>query len=269
MTPDSTSHHSPDRLFVITGTTRGLGLALAKVCLSQGIALLTLSRQPSDVLDQYVIDHNLDPSVLTQLSVDLTDSQSVQAATQTLCSRLAHVKRPRLIHNAGVVTPITVSDQPASFADIHHAYLTNIVSPTYITNHFLAATAHSTGHDQTDVLDRRVMMISSGAARQAIAGWGVYCASKAALDRYAQVVALEQGPRVRIASVAPGVIDTPMQAQIRSTPSDQFPNVERFQALAQHGELASPDRVAQQLFTFIEHDLFGQQTIDDIRQHEF
>lgn len=247
-----------DQLFVLTGASRGLGLALAQVCLKAGIPLVTMSRRHIDELDQLAQTHNVK---LTQLLVDLNDQAAVEHATRDMCSLVKQAKRPRLIHNAGVVTPVTVSDHPASFTDIEQAYLTNIVSPTFITNHFLAATQLAS--------DRRIMLISSGAGRHAFAGWGVYCGSKAALDRYAEVVALEQGQRARIASVAPGVMDTPMQAQIRTADAKRFPIQDMFLKLHQQGALSNPAQTAQQLLSFIEHDSFGQLTIDDIRQHEF
>jgi benzil reductase ((S)-benzoin forming) len=247
-----------DRLVVLTGASRGLGRAMAEHCLTHGVALVTLSRSHINELDQLAADHKVP---LTQILVDFNDRLAVEQAAQRMNDLIKLAKRPRLIQNAGVVTPITVSDNPVSFLEIEQAYLTNIVTPTYLTNHFLASTAHAK--------DRRVMLISSGAGRQSIAGWGVYCASKAALDRYAEVVSLEQGDRARIAAVAPGVIDTPMQATIRGADSKRFPILDTFIQLHQQGALAQPASVAQQLLTFIEHDSFGQKTIDDIRQHEF
>lgn len=111
------------------------------------------------------------------------------------------------------------------------------------------------------------MLISSGAGRSPTAGWGVYCATKAALDRYAEVVALEQGASLRIASVAPGVVDTGMQAEIRSTDPDRFPAIQRFIDLHAGQQLASPDAVAQRLLRLLESDQFGQNIIDDIRHY--
>ncbi len=247
-----------DRLLILTGATRGLGRALAEHCLTQGVALVTLSRQHVEELDQLASTHQVP---LTQILVDFNDRTAVEQAAKQIHAFVSLAKRPRLIQNAGVVTPVTVADHPASFLEIEQAYLTNIVTPTFLTNHFLASTSHST--------DRRIMLISSGAGRQAIQGWVVYCASKAALDRYAEVVSLEQGDRVRIASVAPGMINTPMQATIRNIDVEIFPVLEKFIQIHDQGALANPATVAQQLLTFIEHDSFGQKTIDDIRQHEF
>jgi NAD(P)-dependent dehydrogenase (short-subunit alcohol dehydrogenase family) len=247
-----------DRLIILTGATRGLGRAIAENCLTQRVALVTLSRQHVAELDQLASTHQ---TPLTQILVDFNDRAAVEQAAKRMHEFVSLAKRPRLIQNAGVVTPVSVADHPASFLEIEQAYLTNIVTPTFLTNHFLASTSHSK--------DRRIMLISSGAGRQAIPGWGVYCASKAALDRYAEVVSLEQGDRVRIASVAPGMINTPMQATIRNADAKVFPVLDKFIQIHEQGALAKPAHVAQQLLTFIEHDSFGQKTIDDIRQHEF
>jgi NAD(P)-dependent dehydrogenase (short-subunit alcohol dehydrogenase family) len=258
MNTHSANSVSFGRLVVLTGASRGLGRALAEQCLKQGVALVTLSRSHVDELDQLACDHNVP---LTQLVVDLNDRVAVEQTAKQMAELLSQAQRPRLIQNAGVVTPVTVADQPASFLEIEQAYLTNVVTPTFLTNHFLAATSHAT--------DRRVMLISSGAGRQAIPGWGVYCATKAALDRYAEVVSVEQGTRARIVAVAPGVINTPMQETIRNADSKRFPVLDTFVQLHQQGALAQPAHVAEQLLSFIEDDSFGQKTIDDIRQHEF
>ena len=66
--------------------------------------------------------------------------------------------------------------------------------------------------------------VSSGAARKPYAGWSVYCAAKAAVDRMTECVALEEAAHgLRAYALAPGVIDTDMQALIRATPAARFP----------------------------------------------
>ena len=97
----------------------------------------------------------------------------------------------------------------------------------------------------------QILFISSGAAKRAIAGWSQYCASKAALDIFAETLQLELnniGRVCAIKSIAPGVVDTPMQEQIRSSEENDFPQVEQFRNLFQDKELTSPDEVAQKLY---------------------
>ena len=106
--------------------------------------------------------------------------------------------------------------------------------------------------------------ISSGAARKPYPGWAVYCASKAALDRYSEVLQVE-APFAQIASIAPGVLDTAMQADIRQSTAEDFPNIQRFIDLHAEQVLSSPLAVAKQILAYSLSPEFGQQTLQDIR----
>ncbi|MFL6657005.1 MAG: SDR family NAD(P)-dependent oxidoreductase, partial [Massilia sp.] len=111
----------------------------------------------------------------------------------------------------------------------------------------------------------RILHISSGAGRNAYPGWSVYGATKAALDHHARGVAQDARPGVRICSLAPGVIDTPMQAEIRSTPEARFPIRQRFLDLHSQGQLASPAHSAQRVIDYLLADSFGSEPVADIR----
>ncbi|MGP1615597.1 MAG: SDR family NAD(P)-dependent oxidoreductase, partial [Pollutimonas bauzanensis] len=112
----------------------------------------------------------------------------------------------------------------------------------------------------------RILNISSGAGRNPTAGWGVYCATKAALDHYTQVLHAENHG-ARVASLAPGVIDTGMQEKIRGSDAASFPNVERFAQMHEQGQLSSPGAVAEKILRYLAHDDFGATVLDDIRNH--
>src|SRR5690606_9251492 len=82
-------------------------------------------------------------------------------------------------------------------------------------------------------LDRplTIVNISSGAGRRPIPGWAAYCTSKAALDMYSQTIYLEEKERnrnIRVYSVAPGVVDTPMQETIRKSDPSTFSSLHSF-----------------------------------------
>ena len=113
--------------------------------------------------------------------------------------------------------------------------------------------------------ERRILHVSSGAGRGAYPGWSVYCATKAALDRHAEAVALDGDPSVRACSLAPGVIDTDMQAEIRATPASRFPMKERFVQLKEGGGLTSPEDCARALVDYLLAPRFGSKPVDDLR----
>lgn len=250
------------RITILTGSSRGLGAALAtqlihSVGKEQG-HLVTLSRKQSSELESAALAKN---TTLTQIEADLSDTSAIERAGKLLHALVAGFNSVRLIHNAGVVTPIAQAEGLTDLHAINDTFQINITAPIYLTAQVLSASQHTT--------DRRIMLISSGAGRSASSGWGVYCATKAAMDRYAECAQLDEGDRARIVSMAPGIMDTPMQQTIRATPKKDFPSLERFLNLHQQNQLTSPEDVARKLLLAIENDAFGTTTIDDIRQHTF
>lgn len=83
-----------------------------------------------------------------------------------------------------------------------------------------------------------------------------------------RVAGVEQKDRihpVKVAAVAPGVIDTGMQTLIRTKNEDEFPPVSRFHQLKAEEKLWSPDHAAALLVHYLESDAFGSEPIFDIR----
>lgn len=246
-------------LTILTGTTRGLGRAMAEQLAVEGGHLVTLSRQQVPGLAELAQSHG---TVLTEILVDLVDASALeQAAEQMVKTLLAsnHHTSCRLIHNAGIVAPIEPANQLTDLEAIRTAFDINITAPIYLTGHFLAAS--------TDCADRRILLISSGAGRNAYGSWGVYCASKAAMDRFAEVVHIEGHANTRVCSLAPGVIDTGMQAQIRQTPQTKFPAVGRFEDMHRQGMLADAASTAKTTLKLLASDNFGDTLLDDVREY--
>jgi NAD(P)-dependent dehydrogenase (short-subunit alcohol dehydrogenase family) len=117
----------------------------------------------------------------------------------------------------------------------------------------------------TPARERRIVHISSGAARQAYPGWSIYCATKAALDHHARAVALDGDRTLRVCSVAPGVVDTGMQAEIRATDLAHFPLREKFDALKREGQLTTPAESARKVIGYALSDAFGETPVADVR----
>ena len=250
---------SQQNVTVLSGSSRGLGLAMAKELATGTGHLITLSRQRSSELAEIAAAHSVR---LDQIVVDLADPVALKDAASLLATALTHTKNAssyRIIHNAGIVTPIKPANDLTEFNEIRQAFDVNIAAPIFLTAHFLNATAQCA--------DRRVMLISSGAGRNPTGSWGVYCATKAAMDHYSNVLNAEQHPNLRTSSVAPGVIDTGMQIEIRSTPADKFPSLKRFTDMHDNGVLANASDTAHKLLKLLGSDEFGQKTIDDVRNH--
>ena len=112
----------------------------------------------------------------------------------------------RLINNAGTVDPVSLCNKLSDSTAIAQALQLNVGAVISLTATFLALIENTAA-------DKRILNISSGAGRRPVAGWAVYGSSKAALDYYTQTLAAEDHG-VRCVSLAPGVINTSMQATI-------------------------------------------------------
>lgn len=197
---------------------------------------------------------------LSQAQLDLSDPVAVQVwltRGDPLREFLGDARQVLLVNNAGLLEPIGRLEQqdPASVA---RTVAVNLGAALALSAAFTRATE--------GIADRRILHVSSGAARNAYAGWSVYCATKAALDHHARAVALDKSPGLRIASVAPGVIDTDMQALIRGTPADHFPDRDRFVEMQKQGALRSPEEAAAALVNYLLSQDFGTEPVTETRR---
>lgn len=247
-------------IVVLTGASRGIGAALARQLAKPGTRLITLARRTDAELAQHV---KAQGGELEQIQVDLSDLGAANQAAERIAAALPRdAKRYLLINNAGMVHPVAAADSLDDASAIAAALNLNVTAVMLLTSRFLAATK---GLDA----DRRVLNISSGAGRNATPGWGVYCATKAALDMYTRVAKQEQGESgARFVSLAPGVVDTDMQVAIRSADPAAFPALPRFQDMHATGKLAAPANVAARIAAFLDRDDFGTTEIDDIRNYD-
>lgn len=248
-----------NKAIVLTGASRGLGAALAARLLAADTLLVTVSRQPDASLQALARERG---AQLVQIPADLSDPAQAGAAGEQAAAALPDsASRYVLVNNAGAVQPLgrvpDLSDGTAIAATLN----LNVTAAILLTGRFLAAT-------EGRAADRRILNISSGAGRNPYPSWAVYCASKAALDMFTRVLNAEQRDKgVRAVSIAPGVIDTGMQASIRGSDPARVPVQPRFVQMHARGELASPAETAARLAAYLERDDFGSTEIDDIRHH--
>ncbi len=101
-----------------------------------------------------------------------------------------------------------------------------------------------------------------------MAGSASYCAAKAGLDHLARALALEEAAKdrgARVVSLAPGVIDTDMQTQLRAADPALFPERGRFVDLKTGGQLDTPAQAAGRLLAYLDRPDFGAQAVADVR----
>lgn len=237
---------------IVTGHSRGLGAAIAAALLARDIPVLGVSRHGNaELAERY-------PANLHEQVVDLADTSAVTTLLkgQDFANFASGDEPLALINNAGVLSPTGGVGTHGSAAIIS-AVQVNVTTPLLLSNAVMqAGAAHR---------ERRILHVSSGAARTPYAGWSVYCATKAALDHHARAVALEAHPGLRICSVAPGVIDTGMQAEVRALSPAAFPAHERFVNLKANQQLADPQEAGDRLLNYLLSPFFGREALADVR----
>jgi len=242
---------------ILTGASRGLGLALAHALLAEGARVVTISRSTSFDLTRLEAGY---PDHLQHIEADLADGEHLAGLIAEAVTQLGEgpFTKLTLINNAGMVTPIALAGNYAP-EEVNDAVTVNLLAPIMFTDGFLRLT------DQFEI-PRRVINLSSGAAITAYPGWGVYGSTKAAIDHFSRTLAAEQREHgVKVVAIYPGVIDTGMQDQIRASDPAQFPDKPRFDDLKAKGELVKPEMAARQILDYLESSAFGTAPVVDIR----
>jgi benzil reductase ((S)-benzoin forming) len=248
-----------EHLFIVTGVSRGLGLGIAEQLLVPGNVLLGISRQANPALAERA---RAARTRFEPWSQDLAQSVEAAARLEAWLGGLdgARFATATLINNAAMLARTgPVQDVPAQ--ELSTALRVGLEAPVMLTSAFLRATRAWPGQ-------RRVLDISSGLGRRAMAGSAAYCAVKAGMDHHARAVALDEArlPNgAKIVSLAPGVIDTDMQVQLRSSDLTTFPDGARFRELHSGGQLSSPQDAARRVLAYLNRPDFGQNPVADVR----
>ncbi|MGA1136915.1 MAG: SDR family NAD(P)-dependent oxidoreductase [bacterium] len=213
---------------LITGGGTGIGRALAERFAAKGWRVTIVGRR-LELLQEVARDY---PDKISIISADVGSIQDRQKIVAEAKGTL-----DLLVHNAAVLGPVgPILDQSPEDWKSHMA--TNVEGPLFLTQALLPNLVENS----------RVVNISSGAAHQGIPGWGMYCTSKAALFMLGQLLKDELAQRnIWFGSVRPGIVDTPMQAEIRALEPENFPMVEQFRQYKATGALVTSELVAQYL----------------------
>lgn len=235
-------------LVLVTGGSSGIGRAVLAAA-PEGAFRVDISRRgAAGVADRHV-------------AADLADPAGWAAAGSAIEQLVAQTpwRRITFVHSAGVLTPIGFAGEVDTDAYTRNVLL-NSAATQVLGQVFLAATE---GHPAR----RDVLFVSSGAAKGAPPGWSSYGAAKAAGEAWVRTVAAEQQVRggARVIAVAPGVVATAMQEEIRGTGQEAFPAVERFQRMHAAGELREPADVAAGLWQVLDDPSVGSGDVIDLR----
>lgn len=247
------------QLTIITGASRGLGAALAVQVLNAHAHLLCISRGMDAQLPALATQAG---ATLEQWSMDLADGAAV---AERLARWLAtqdgtRFSQATLINNAGMI-PALVPLRAADPAGLARALRVGLEAPLQLSAVFLAGT-------RTWAAQRKLLNISSGLGRRAMASSSAYCAAKAGMDHFTRCVALEESAQpngAKVCSLAPGVIDTGMQDQLRAADPAAFPDHATFAGLHTQGQLSSGADAARKVLAFLNRPDFGTEPVGDVR----
>ena len=213
-----------NKLVIVTGASRGHGLAICRQLLQQGFTVLALARTLSTDLNALTEQYGSD---LTFVSADLSDLDNIQP----LCSELIklHGRPYALINNAAV-------GYDGVLATMHNSEITallnlNVQAPILLTKYLLRPMLLNQSG--------RIINISSIIARTGFNGLSVYAASKAALEGFTKSLSREVGKAgITVNCVAPGYMQTEMTNSLQG---DKLESIKRRSPL---GRLATPDDAA-------------------------
>ncbi|MER2996046.1 SDR family NAD(P)-dependent oxidoreductase [Pontibacter populi] len=237
--------------YIITGTSKGIGKAIAEellqddnnrvvgVCRNSTINHQNYRHQPLDFSDIPAVEHNLQ-----KVFLPFKDAEKLV-----------------LINNAGVLGDIGYVGEGMPNERFEFVFDVNVIVPAMLMNTFLQVY-------QQHPAEKLIINISSGAGKYPIDGWASYCASKAALDMLSLTIQKEQdmrGSGVKVYALAPGVVDTAMQENIREADAERFSTVEKFRNYKANNELAQPEDVAHKIIQFLHNTANYNDVVVDVR----
>lgn len=224
-------------MIIVTGVSRGLGKAIVELYLSKGEKVLGIGRS-----------HSFNHENFSFLNCDLSNLNEAE----NLKFPQFDTSHITLINNAGIlgsIQRISSKYQPGFDKVIN----VNLIAPSILLKKVYARI------ENKDLFT--LVNISSGAANRSIPAWSEYCASKAALNRYTESFLIEEGElgrSPRVYCVAPGVIDTDMQGEIRSSDKHEFSGLENFVDMKENSVLFSADDAAARLHNLLNSNYESQ-----------
>lgn len=233
-----------NKLYIVTGGSNGFGRALVLNLLEKNHFVISLSRStlPKEDIEMY-------GATFFQSKVDFskTFSTGVKNSLKKALAKihLKNIDEVVLINNAAIVGPIDRIEK-LNEKDISKHMQINLSAPILMTQIFLDLFSKFKGF-------KVVVQITSGAAVNAVEGWALYCAGKAGLNMFNQVLAVQnrEDQNFKAIGYSPGIMDTNMQKNIRSVKKNQFPQIEDFKRYKSDKQLRTPEYVAADLLRII------------------
>lgn len=245
---------------IITGHSKGLGAGIATQLLNSNHHIHGIARTDNKHLQKLAAEKDC---TISFYACDLSDTDAILPVMNDIFKTIKKGSSHDgiyLINNAGVVKPIGPVEKLEQ-TEIESHLRINLFAPIMLIREFIRHT--------TDLqIEKRVLSISSGAAVNAYPDMSIYCTGKAGLEMFTKSCAAEQEKEkypVSLMAVAPGIIDTDMQTDMRAVPEEQFRHKQKFVSLKQNGQLVSPQQAGQQLVDILFSASFKNGDCIDVR----
>lgn len=223
---------------IITGSSRGLGLATAELFVQAGATVVLTARNETQVAAEAARLSKNGAKVLG-VAADIADLEHVTNLVDTTLERFRRIDI--LVNNAATVWPVdeVVEADPEEWAYSVHV---NLVGPFYM--------AHCVLPTMLEQKSGRIINVSSGLGHLPYAGLSAYGAAKAGLDQLTRVLALElKNTGVTVNALYPGILNTDMQADLRSVDTtESVLDLKMFHEAYETGRIAPPDTAARMIY---------------------
>lgn len=222
------------QVVLVTGAGRGIGRAAA-LALAQAGAAVILAARSADELHSVADEIKHRGGRALAIPIDVSDPAQVDYLL--VLALRAFNRIDILVNNAALIQPLgkVWETSPTAWQKL---IAVNVIGP------YLCARAVI-----PQMLERgsgRIINLSSAAAERNLEGASAYTASKAALERFSGTLAVElNSTGIIVTTFRPGLVDTPMQADIRRTPAHLFPKVDVWEKYREEGQLRSPNGPAR------------------------
>jgi benzil reductase ((S)-benzoin forming) len=232
-------------LVFITGASSGIGAAMARAIPYSDVRVINISRRGLEGVEHF--------------EADLSDPAAWREVSDLFAREIKDFGGERIVfvHSAGTLQPIGFAGE-VSPDEYSKQVLLDSASPQVLGDAFLRAARETRA-------ECHVVMITSGAAFTVFEGWSGYCAGKAAMDQWVRTAGAEQarrGGRCRLLAVAPGIVETAMQREIRDASKDDFPSVEMFLEFRERGQSRDPEDAAREIWSLLDRELENGAVVD-------
>ena len=201
---------------LITGSSSGLGLALAQSFCEQGDEVYGISRSQT-------------PLPIKQITCDFNQLDTLKECLSELTQNISF---DYVFLNAGLLGKIAVVSK-LSHADFLTVFNVNVFANKIIIDDLLRNNKV-----------KNIIGISSGAALKTYFGWSIYCSSKAAFKQLLSAYA-DENPSVHFLNLAPGIVKTKMQDHLYSLDATEIPSLEKFHSL--YNTMETPEIIAKRI----------------------